>query len=48
MLLGLIGMGIFGIICLILINLYHKETVTGGINSLPPTATARECGRSSC
>lgn len=33
MLLGLIGMGVFGLICLVVINLYHKQSV-GGVSGL--------------
>ncbi len=33
MILGLVGMGVFGLICLILINLYHKQDV-GGVSGL--------------
>ncbi len=43
MLLGLVGMGLFGIISLILINLYYKETTTDVNASVEPMASqARE------
>ncbi len=44
MLLGLVGMGLFGIISLILINLYYNETGKDANASVAPAVTQEKCG----
>lgn len=48
MLFGLVGMGLFGIICLVIINLYHKQaTVEANVPAIPEGREA-PCPRPAC